>query len=41
MYLQDALNVAVSGDEIRVAERAYRPDEDSANPDGTAERQLR
>ncbi len=37
-YLQDALNVAGSGDEIRVAGGVYRPDEDRANPLGTESR---
>ena len=36
--LQDALAAAWSGDEIRVAEGIYKPDEDSAHPDGTGER---
>ncbi|HUT30516.1 MAG TPA: hypothetical protein VMX13_12050 [Sedimentisphaerales bacterium] len=35
--LQDALAVASKGDEVRVAEGIYRPDEDSANPDGSGE----
>ncbi|MHC4097249.1 MAG: hypothetical protein ACYSU3_14490, partial [Planctomycetota bacterium] len=34
-YLQNALGAAVSGDEIRVAQGIYRPDEDSAHPTGT------
>lgn len=37
-HLQDALAVAQCGDEIRVAEGIYRPDEDTANPDGTGNR---
>jgi len=37
-YLQDALTVAGSGDEIRVAEGVYKPDEDTANPTGTGDR---
>ncbi|HUS73711.1 MAG TPA: hypothetical protein VMY06_11645, partial [Sedimentisphaerales bacterium] len=37
-YLQDALGAAVSGDEIRVAEGIYKPDEDSAHPNGTGSR---
>ena len=36
--LNDALAVAVSGDEIRVAEGVYRPDETSADPNGTGDR---
>ena len=38
-YLQDALAVASSGDEIRVAEGTYRPDESTANPPGTGNRE--
>jgi predicted outer membrane repeat protein len=38
-YLQDALGAAVSGDEIRVAEGIYKPDEDSAHPSGTGDRE--
>ena len=38
-YLQDALTAAVSGDEIRVAEGIYRPDQDSAHPSGTGNRE--
>jgi hypothetical protein len=34
-HLQDALAVAAKGDEVRVAEGIYRPDEDTANPDGS------
>ncbi len=34
-YLQDALTAAVSGDEIRVAQGIYKPDENTANPTGT------
>ena len=37
-YLQDALAAAVSGDEIRVVEGIYKPDEDSAHPNGTGSR---
>ncbi|MHC4314737.1 MAG: right-handed parallel beta-helix repeat-containing protein [Planctomycetota bacterium] len=37
-YLQNALGAAVSGDEIRVAQGIYRPDEDSAHPTGTGSR---
>ena len=33
-YLQDALQVAVSGDEIRVAQGTYHPDERSDWPPG-------
>ena len=36
--LQDALAVALSGDEIRVAEGIYKPDEDTAHPSGTGNR---
>ena len=38
-YLQDALAVAWSGDEIRVAQGIYRPDQDSAHPSGTGNRE--
>ena len=38
-YLQDALAVASSGDQILVAEGIYRPDEDTDHPDGTGERE--
>ncbi|MHC4693968.1 MAG: hypothetical protein ACYS67_14600, partial [Planctomycetota bacterium] len=38
-YLQDALFYASSGDEIFVGQGTYRPDEDSANPSGTGNRQ--
>ncbi|MBN1362904.1 MAG: hypothetical protein JW993_20060 [Sedimentisphaerales bacterium] len=34
-HLQDALAVAVPGDQIRVAHGTYRPDEDSTHPSGT------
>lgn len=37
-YLQDALSVAVSGDEIRVAEGIYIPDRSLANPKGSGAR---
>jgi hypothetical protein len=37
-YLQDALCAAVSGDEIRVDQGIYKPDEDSAHPNGTGSR---
>lgn len=38
-YLQDALEVAKSGDDIRVAQGTYKPDEDSNHPAGTGDRQ--
>ncbi|MHC4734431.1 MAG: right-handed parallel beta-helix repeat-containing protein, partial [Planctomycetota bacterium] len=38
-YLQDALSVARNGDEIRVAEGIYKPDEDADNPTGTGDRE--
>ncbi|MHC4316199.1 MAG: choice-of-anchor Q domain-containing protein, partial [Planctomycetota bacterium] len=34
-YMQDALRAAVSGDVILVANGIYKPDQDSAQPDGT------
>jgi surface protein len=37
-YLQDALAVAESGDQILVAAGIYKPDEDIANPTGTGDR---
>jgi formylglycine-generating enzyme required for sulfatase activity len=37
-HLQDGLAVAESGEQIWVAEGIYRPDEDTANPDGTGDR---
>lgn len=37
-YLQDALAAASSGDEIRVADGIYRPDEDAIHPNGTGDR---
>lgn len=37
-YLQDALAVAESGDEVRVAEGVYTPDEDMSHPHGTGDR---
>ena len=37
-YLQDGLAVAISGDQIRVAEGIYKPDSNSTNPDGTGDR---
>jgi hypothetical protein len=37
-YLQDALTAAVSGDEILVGQGIYKPDEDSAHPNGTGSR---
>ena len=38
-YLQDALAVAQDGDIVSVAQGIYRPDRDSANPDGTGDRE--
>lgn len=35
--LQDALAAAQGGDEIRVAQGIYKPDEDTANPGGTGD----
>jgi len=37
-YLQDALATAASGDEIRVAQGIYRPDESSVKPNGSGDR---
>jgi predicted outer membrane repeat protein len=37
-FLQDALAAAVPGDEVRVAQGAYRPDRDESNPPGTGDR---
>lgn len=37
-FLQDALVAVQAGDEIRVAQGAYRPDEDTAHPTGTDDR---
>ncbi len=36
-FLQDALAAAQGGDEIRVAQGIYKPDEDTANPGGTGD----
>ena len=38
-YLQDALAAAWSGDEIRVAEGIYTPDSNSADPNGSGDRE--
>ena len=38
VQLQEALAVAADGDEIRVAQGTYRPDETAANPTGTGDR---
>ncbi|HUS74115.1 MAG TPA: choice-of-anchor Q domain-containing protein, partial [Sedimentisphaerales bacterium] len=38
-YLQSALSVARNGDEIRVADGIYKPDEDADNPTGTGDRE--
>ncbi len=37
-YLQDALATAQAGDEIRVAQGVYRPDQSSVHPAGTSDR---
>ena len=37
-FLQDALAVATSEDEIHVGEGTYKPDQDEANPEGTGHR---
>jgi hypothetical protein len=37
-YLQDALAAALPGDEIHVGQGIYKPDTDSAHPDGTGDR---
>ena len=37
-HLQDALSDASSGDEIRVADGIYRPDEDNIHPNGSGDR---
>ena len=37
-FLQDALAVALAGDEIHVAQGTHRPDRDAANPNGTGAR---
>lgn len=39
-YLQDALEEAVPGDEIHLAQGTYRPDANSAIPGGTADRSV-
>ena len=39
-HLQDALAVAEPGDEICVAEGIYRPDRNSANPNGSGDRTI-
>jgi len=36
-YLQDALSLAETGSEVRVGRGTYRPDVDSANPNGTGD----
>jgi parallel beta-helix repeat protein/predicted outer membrane repeat protein len=37
-YLQDALAASISGDEIRVAQGIYKPDQSSATPYGSGDR---
>ena len=37
-FLQDGLAIADANDEIRVAQGIYKPDEDSAHPNGTGSR---
>jgi len=37
-FLQDALDVTISGDEIRVAEGIYTPDANSSDPNGSGDR---
>ncbi len=37
-YLQDAISVALDGDQIWVAEGMYMPDENLANPEGSGDR---
>jgi len=38
-FLQDALDAALAGDQIRVAEGVYRPDTNIVNPNGTGDRE--
>ena len=38
-YLQDALAVAVADDEVRVADGTYKPDANSADPNGSGKRE--